>query len=162
MKILDKILKFFNLERISKKETNIVPQLKEDWKDSDGKVSRHPYPLGTPRMEIRWRDCFYEEPFLDRTMKSSICDLCLVYSFNKEERYDVLDTVKSSDLEAPFSLRSPNRMLHDAYALMYQLNIPVYITYKNQIQEIYFPKNKLDLALGVQAIMKKEDLDKMD
>lgn len=166
---LSKILKTIkngNLEQIQKEIEGMFAQYSklksEQWASSFYQPTQLKKELPVPRLELRWREELIKEFCLDSEISSRVCDLCIVSSFMKEIRYNTISSTKSSDINSAKGLCAPARMQQDTFALMYQLKIPSFISFKDEWKEIKFPQDKLDLALGVKNIMKQEDLQKLD
>lgn len=116
--------------------------------------------LPIPRLEARWREEKNKSMF---GFEDCVCDLGIVYQLNKEIRFDVFSTTKvGSGDDIREKLYIPSRMEYEIQALLYQLKLPAFVSYKNNYDEIKFPNSKQYIFQGVREIMEKEDYNKLD
>ena len=128
----------------------------QEWASHFNQPSQIQKKLPNPRIEIRWRDDLVIDNFLNKEIKSAVCDLCLVSVFANKERYDVISCTKSSNINGRLNLEMPGRMEQDAYSLMIQLNLPLFVTYKDILKKVDLPKDHSYLANGVSSLIKKD------
>lgn len=114
--------------------------------------------LPVPRIELRWRD----EYFLYQDKRNSVADIGIVYQLGYSTRFDVTNSTITTDLKCGENLYLPFRAEQEMYALMYQLNMPAIVSYKENYIPITFPKEKNKIPPNVLKIMKKEDLNKLN
>lgn len=114
--------------------------------------------LPVPRIELRWRSKKYKSSF---GSEGAVCDLGIVTRFGKELRFDVLSSTQTSNMEGPKELYIPSRKDSEIQALMYQLNLKAFVSFKDNYKEIKFPESLLNLYNGVKDIMSQEDIEKL-
>ena len=116
--------------------------------------------LPFPRLEARWRD---DINLKDTKVSegSSVIDFFIVYKFGKSISYSRVNSCQTSDVDQKFRLEATGRMHWELLNLSYQLKIPAYITFRENVFKLEFPKRKDELSFGILDIMSKEDLDKL-